>query len=88
MEDRKGPLGELIDGLTRQRDELALKIHLGAADARDEFEKARKKLDEVTRDYEPLKDAVKESAGDVLASLELVSQEVLHSFKRIRDSLD
>ena len=62
MSQEKGHLAELISSLKRQRDELALKIHLGKADAKEEWNKITKKLDDLTRDYEPLKDAVGETA--------------------------
>jgi hypothetical protein len=41
----------------------------------------------MTAEYEPLKDAVEESAGNVMASLKLVGDELLSSFERIRKSL-
>ena len=38
-------------------------------------------------DYEPVKDAIGESAENVLESLKLVGEEVLRSFNRVRKSL-
>ena len=87
MTDERTRIQETIDALKRQRDELAVQIHLGKAEAKDEFEAAKAKLDKMTEDYEPLKDAVEESAGNVLASLKLVGEEVLGSFERIRKTL-
>ena len=87
MTEDKTALEETISMLKRQRDELALQIHLGAADAKQEFDKAQEKLDELTAQYEPLKSAVQESADNVYASLKLVGDEVLASFDRIRKSL-
>ena len=88
MSDEKSRIEETISALKQQRDELALQIHLGAAEAKEEFENAKEKLDKMTEDFEPLKDAVAESAGNVLSSLQLVGEEVLASFGRIRKSLD
>ena len=87
MSQDKSTLTETISALKQQRDELALKIHLGKAEAKEEFENAKEKLDKLTKDFEPLKDAVEESAGNVLGSLQLVGEEVLSSFARIRKSL-
>ena len=87
MSQDKNLIEETISNLKQQRDELALKIHLGAAEAKEEFENAKDKLDKLTEEYEPLKSAVEESASNVLASLQLVGEEVLGSFKRVRDSL-
>ena len=85
-EDRK-LLGELISTLKQQRDELALKIHLGQAEAKDEWEKVTAKLEKLNEDYQPLKDAVSESAGNVFSSLKDVAHEVKDGFDRIRKSL-
>jgi chromosome segregation ATPase len=87
MSKEKSHLAELISGLKRQRDELALKIHLGKADAKEEWNKVTRKLDELTREYEPLKDAVGETAENLLAGLKLMTEEVQKGFNRIRKSL-
>jgi hypothetical protein len=41
----------------------------------------------MTEDFEPVKDAVEESAGNVFSALQLVGEEVLGSFDRIRKTL-
>ena len=87
MSDDKSQLEQAISKLKQQRDELALQIHLGAAEAKEEFDKARVKLDEMTAEFAPVKDAVEESAGNVFASLKLVGEELMGSFERIRKSL-
>ncbi|MCA9013901.1 MAG: hypothetical protein KDA77_01095 [Planctomycetaceae bacterium] len=80
-------LDELISALEQQRDELALKIHLGKQEAKDEWEKVTDKLTQLQDDYKPVKDAVKESAGSVVDSLLNVGKEIQESFQRIRKSL-
>ena len=87
MSQDKNQIDETIRALKQQCDELALQIHLGNMDAKEEFEKAKAKLDKMTEDFAPLKEAVEESAGNVLASLQLVGEEVLSSFDRVRKSL-
>ena len=87
MAEEKDQIAETISVLKQQRDELALKIHLGAAEAKEEFEKATAKLDKMTEDFDPLKDAVAESAENVFSSLQLVGEELQNSFERIRKSL-
>ena len=87
MSTEKNQLADTISALKQQRDELALKIHLGAAEAQQEFENAKEKLDQMTDEYDPLKDAVEESVDNVVTSLKLVGDEVLSSFERIRKSL-
>lgn len=80
-------LDELISALEQQRDELALKIHLGKQEAKDEWEKVTDKLTQLQDDYKPVKDAMKESASGVVDSLFNVGKEIQESFQRIRKSL-
>ena len=74
-------LAELISSLKQQRDELALKIHLGKVEAKEEWDKVTAKLDELTKDYDPVKDAVEESASNVLEAMKLVAGEVAQGFE-------
>ena len=78
---------EIINQLKQQRDELALQIHLGANEVQEEFEQSKEKLDKMLQEYEPVKDAVDESAEKIFASLKTVSDEIVDSFHRIRKSL-
>ena len=80
-------LTQLISALKQQRDELALKIHLGEAEAKQQWEKVTAQLDDLTKEYEPLKGAVEETAGNVLDALKLTAQEVGEGFERIRKAL-
>jgi hypothetical protein len=84
--DRK-QLDELIRSLKRQRDELALQIHLGKAEAKEQWEKVTAKLDKLSADYQPTKEAFSESAEHVLAALKQVAVEVQEGFDRVRKSL-
>ena len=87
MSKTKESIAEFIKSLQQHRDELALQIHLGEMEAKEEFDKAKDKLDQMTSDFDPLKDAVEESADNMLASLQLVGEEIKNSFDRIRKSL-
>ena len=87
MSNTKNKIEETISALKQQRDELGLQIHLGAAEAKEEFDEARQKLDKMSSEFEPVKDAAEESAENVLASLKLVGEEVMTSFDRIKKSL-
>lgn len=87
MSRDKSQIEEMLSALRQQKDELALQIHLGNMEAKDEFDKAKTKLDGLTKEFEPLRDAVEESATSVFTSLELVGEELLASFNRVRKSL-
>ncbi len=87
MCDDRSRLAELISSLKRQRDELAVQVHLGKAEAKDEWDKLNAKLEELTKDYEPLKDAVEATGANVFDALKLVAGEVQDGFERIRKTL-
>lgn len=80
-------LEELVSSLKQQRDQIALKIHLGAKESQEEWEKAKDKMDELLKEYEPVKDATEESASEIWTSLTLVGEEVKKGFNRIWSSL-
>jgi chromosome segregation ATPase len=84
--DRK-QLDDLISSLKQQRDELAVQIHLGKAEAKEQWAKVTAQLDELTKDYQPAKEAAEESAEKILAALKLVAGEVQDGFQRVRKSL-
>ena len=87
MSESKTALTSLIDSLKRERDELKLKAHLAGMDAKDEYDRLSTKIDELTARYEPLTDAVGESADNVFAALRLAGEEMIHGFHRIRKSI-
>ena len=83
MSSNRDLLTELIDDLKQQRDELALQIHLGKAESKEEWEKVQIKLEHLMAQGDKLKDAVEESTENVLESLKLVAEEIKNSFDRI-----
>jgi len=87
MPVHKDRIQETISSLKQQRDELALQIHLGAIEVKQEYADTLEKLDQLTEEFEPLKKAATESADNILSSLELTSEEISNSFTRIRQSL-
>ncbi len=80
-------LQETISTLKQQRDELALKIHLGGAELKDEWDVLDGKLSKLTHEFEPLKHAVAESGEGLWESMKLVGEEIKSGFDRIRKSL-
>jgi hypothetical protein len=83
MSSRKPLIEDLLFTLKQQRDELRVQMHLASKDAKDELDGLEKKYDKLSSDYDGVKDAVADSAGDVLTSLELVAEELVDGFKRI-----
>lgn len=88
MSENRSQIEETISALKQQRDELAVQMHLANMEAKEEFERAKQRLEKLTAEYEPLKSSVKESTGNVMSALSLVGEEILASFRRIRKSLE
>ncbi|WP_286764020.1 MULTISPECIES: hypothetical protein [Rhodopirellula] len=80
-------VSNMLDDLKEERDSLALQIHLGKQEAKSELKRLDKKLEQLNEDYQPLKNAVDESSEDIVAALQLVGDEIMNGFHRIRRSL-
>lgn len=87
MSADKKRIDETLAALRRERDELALKVHLAKADARDEWNALQAKLDELDARARPLAKVVGETASEVGASLELAADEIKKGFERLRKML-
>jgi hypothetical protein len=83
MSDRKSLLGDILSGLKQQRDELALRAHLGKAEAKDQWDQVRQQLNQLTTEYEPLKNVAEETTESVLSGLELTAAEVKRGLDRV-----
>lgn len=87
MADAREALADIITGLKQQRDEIAVRIHLGQTELKAEWEKLQTNLDDLTREYDPVKNAASEAATNVFESLKLTASEIGDGFKKIRDAL-
>ena len=86
-EENKSFVSELISDLKQQRDELRVRLHLGGQELKTEWEKLDDKLNQLSHRFDPLKDAVGDTAEDVWDSLKLVGGEIKEGFHRIRQAL-
>jgi hypothetical protein len=87
MSDKSSALDEVIRKLKQERDELALQIHLAGMEAKDDYDRISGKVDELTDQFEPVKDAMEESAENVLAALGLAAEELKVGFKKVRKAI-
>ncbi len=83
MSDLKEKLSDVVLGLKQQRDELSIQIHLAGMEAKDEWDKLTRKFDQLNDQFQPVKDAVGETSEDVLASMQLLAEEIRDGFVRI-----
>jgi len=79
---------EALARLKQERDELALKMHLGKKEAADEWEKLETKWHDIkARKMPPMKEAADETTVGVGLALELAAEELKKGYERIRKLL-
>ena len=88
MSEKKTALEELISSLQQERDELKLQMQLASMEANDEYNRISGKIDELTEQYEPVSDALEETAGNIWSALELAADELKAGYQRVRKTLD
>jgi hypothetical protein len=80
-------IDRLIEDLKQARDELGLKMHLAAADARDEWEQLEKKWEHLNARAKRVGEVAGDAAEDVGEALEIVAGELKKGYERIREML-
>lgn len=88
MEPKNTRLQELIGTLEQVRDELALQIHLGGKEAREEWSRQEAKLAELKQQAQPYGEAVGETAVNLAAAAELAVGELHSGYRKIRELLN
>ncbi len=84
MSEEKSRIDETLETLRREREELALKIHLAKAEARDEWNELGTKLEALENRTRPAAKVVGETADEVGKSLEVAADEIKRGFARLR----
>jgi chromosome segregation ATPase len=87
VSEQKSTLEDVISKLKQERDELKLQMHLASMEAKDEYDRISGKVDDLTDQYEPVKDAVADTAENLFTALGMVADELKVGFKRVRKSL-
>lgn len=84
-DDVKARWEEMLAKLKQERDELALKMHLGRKDLADEWEQLEAKWSEVIAAKGPsMKEAASETAQGIGAAMELAAEELKKGYEKIR----
>lgn len=78
---------ELIQSLKQQRDALSVKAHLAGMEARDELKRLDGKLSQLCSQYDPVRDAVEETADEVWTAMKVLGREIGEGFTRVGKSL-
>ena len=80
-------LESLAEDLQRIRDELEVQLHLGAAEARDEWEQLEHRLGHFRAQVDQVADAAEEAAEGVAQAASLAGEEIRKGYERIRSLL-
>jgi len=87
-DDVKHRWDDVLAKLKQERDELALKVHLGKKEAAAEWEKLDAKWHEIkARKMPPMKEAADETGVGLGLALELAVEELKKGYERIRKLL-
>jgi len=87
-EGTKSSWDDLMAKLKQERDELALKVHLGKAEAKTEWEKLETEWQRLkTVKGPPIKEAAAETARGVGSALEAATTELKKGYEKIRKIL-
>jgi hypothetical protein len=81
---KRTDVSEIIESLERVRDEIKLKVHLAAADARDEWEELEKKLVHLRAKAGSIGRVAEDAAEDVGEAVELLGSELKRGYERLR----
>ena len=76
-----------LDDLKRMRDELALKMHLGKAEAKSEWAKLEVMWAQYELQQSKVKNVVKDTGSNVGTAMDMAGDELKKGYERIRDLL-
>jgi BMFP domain-containing protein YqiC len=78
---------EMLEKLEQERDELKVRMHLGKAEAREEWDKLEVRIGELRARLDKAGDEAGDVMEDVGAAAKLLGDEIREGFARIRRSL-
>jgi predicted nucleic acid-binding Zn-ribbon protein len=78
---------QAMDKLRQERDELRLKLHLGKAELKDEWETLERKWEQLEARMAGARDEAREASKEVGAAFGILADELGQAYKRIRARL-
>lgn len=78
---------ELMDNLTKQRDEISLKLHLAGMEAKEEWEKAEKNWDKFSAKANQIYDDTAETTEELVDAAKVIGDELSQAYQRIKNRL-
>jgi uncharacterized protein (DUF3084 family) len=86
-DESKAKLDSLSAQIQQVRDELEVQMHLGAAEARSEWEKVETKLDRFRAQSEQVASVADDTLEGILEAASLAGDEILHGYQKIKSML-
>lgn len=80
-------INEVFENLKKQRDELRVKVHLAAADAKDEWEVLEKKWSHYEGKAKQVGGEAKDASKDIWDATKLLGKEIKEGYDKIRKQL-
>ena len=77
----------LIEGLKQQRDAIKVQLHLGKAEAKQEWEEMEKKLERLRAKAKVVGNETQHVSQDVFEAAKLLAEEIKRGYDRIRKLL-
>ena len=77
----------LIEGLRQQRDAIQVQLHLGKAEAKQEWEELEKKLEHLRAKAKVVGGEAQAVSQDVFEAAKLLAEEIKRGYERIRRQL-
>jgi predicted nuclease with TOPRIM domain len=87
MTAMKDKLQEMLEKLEQERDELRLRLHLGKAEVKEEWDKLDGRIAELRGRLDRAGDEAGEVMEDVAAAARLLGDEIRLGFDRVRKTL-
>mgnify|MGYP003573379249 CR=1 FL=1 len=83
----KEDFNEFVENLKTQRDELKVRMHLAAADAKDEWDKLEGKWDHFEAKAKQVGEQASGASKDIWAAAKDLGNEIKEGYDRIRKTL-
>ncbi len=77
----------LIEGLKQQRDAIKVQLHLGKAEALQEWDELEKKLEHLRAKAKVVGTETQAASRDVFEAVKLLAEEIGRGYERIRKRL-
>lgn len=87
MTTMRARLREMLEALERERDELRVRVHLGKAEARQEWDRLEGRMTELRSRLDEVGDEAEEVLEDVGTAAKRLGEEIRLGFDRIRRKL-